>query len=254
MVTDEVPAYEAIALVYDRWMEHDGAPYEQWCGFVDAAFRGHESEIKTVLEVGCGTGSMTQRLGQRGYQVTGVDASPAMLGKAREKLGPSVQLVQARLPAPELPDLGPYDAAICCFDVVNYFVDDGQLAGVFAQVRSALRPGGVFIFDVNTQYKLETLFGDRSFGDDLGDFAYVQKARYDPARHRCELLLTFFLLEGEMYRRVVEHHVQRWFSDTEMYAAVADSGFEVQRTCQGYTDAERTPDTARATWVVRAEG
>ncbi len=86
MASDEVPAYEAIALVYDRWMEHDGAPYEQWCGFVDAAFRGHESEIKTVLEVGCGTGSMTQRLGQRGYQVTGVDASPAMLRKAREKL------------------------------------------------------------------------------------------------------------------------------------------------------------------------
>ncbi len=254
MVSDEVTAYEAIALVYDRWMEHDGAPYEQWCGFIDTVCRGHESEVKTVLEVGCGTGSMTQRLGKRGYQVTGVDASPAMLGKAREKLGPSVQLVQAHLPDPELPDLGPYDAAICCFDVVNYFVDDGQLARVFAQVKSALRPGGVFIFDVNTQYKLETLFGDRSFGDDFGDFAYVQKARYDPARHRCELLLTFFLLEGEMYRRVVEHHVQRWFSDAEMYAAVADSGFEVQRTCQGYTDATRTPETARATWVVRAEG
>ena len=254
MVGDEVPAYEAIALVYDRWMEHDGAPYEQWCGFIDAVFRGHESQIKTVLEVGCGTGSVTQRLGQRGYQVTGVDASPAMLAKAREKLGLSVQLLQARLPDPALPDLGPYDAAICCFDVVNYFVDEGQLARVFAQVRSALRPGGMFIFDVNTQYKLETLFGDRSFGDDLGDFAYVQKARYDPVRHRCELLLTFFLLEGEMYRRVVEHHVQRWFSDAEVYAAVAHSGFEVQRTCQGYTNAERTPDTARATWVVRAQG
>jgi SAM-dependent methyltransferase len=252
MPADEVPAYEAMALVYDRWMEHDGAPYEQWCGFIDAVCRGHDGGVKTILEIGCGTGSMTQRLAQRGYEVTGVDASAAMLERARAKLGHSVRLVQARLPEPIAPDLGPHDAAICCFDVVNYFVEDGHLARVFSQIRRALRPGGLLIFDVNTQYKLERLFGDRSFGDDLGEFAYVQRARYDPARHRCELLLTFFLLEGEMYRRVAEHHVQRWFSDEEMYAALADSGFEVLRTCQGYTNAERTADTARATWVVRA--
>ena len=167
-------------------------------------------------------------------------------------------MVHARLPvpgppqAPEAPGLGLYDAAVCCFDVVNYFVEDGELARVFRQVRRALRPGGLFIFDVNTRYKLQTLFGDRSFGDDLGDFAYVQRARYDPARHRCELFLTLFLREGEMYRRAVEHHVQRWFTDEEMCAALAESGFEVLRTCQGYTDVERTADTARATWVVRA--
>ena len=254
----EVPAYEAMAPVYDRWMEHDGAPYEQWCGFIDTACRRHDREVRTILEIGCGTGSLTQRLGQRGYEVTGVDASSAMLGRAREKLGPSVRLVHARLPvpgppqAPEAPGLGLYDAAVCCFDVVNYFVEDGELARVFRQVRRALRPGGLFIFDVNTRYKLQRLFGDRSFGDDLGDFAYVQRARYDPARHRCELFLTFFLREGEMYRRAVEHHVQRWFTDEEMCAALADSGFEVLRTCQGYTDVERTADTARATWVVRA--
>ena len=217
-------------------MEHDGAPYEQWCGFIDTVCRGHESEVKTVLEVGCGTGSMMQRWrtwlpGHR----CGTCRRPCS-GRHGRSLFSRSNCVQAHLPDPELPDLGPYDAAICCFDVVNYFVDDGQLARVFAQVKSALRPGGVFIFDVNTQYKLETLFGDRSFGDDFGDFAYVQKARYDPAHDRCELLLTFFLLEGEMYRRVVEHHVQRWFSDAEMYAAVADSGFEVQRTCQGYME------------------
>jgi SAM-dependent methyltransferase len=254
----EVPAYEAMAPVYDRWMEHDGAPYEQWCGFIDTACRRHDREVRTILEIGCGTGSLTQRLGQRGYEVTGVDASSAMLGRAREKLGPSVRLVHARLPvpgppqAPEAFGLGLYDAAVCCFDVVNYFVEDGELARVFRQVRRALRPGGLFIFDVNTRYKLQRLFGDRSFGDDLGDFAYVQRARYDPARHRCELFLTFFLREGEMYRRAMEHHVQRWFTDEEMCAALADSGFEVLRTCQGYTDVERTADTARATWVVRA--
>ena len=252
MGPDEVPAYEAMALVYDRWMERDGAPYEQWCGFIDTVCRAHDRDVNTILEIGCGTGSMSQRLSQRGYEVTGVDASPAMLERARAKLGPSVRLVQAHLPEPGQLDLGCHDAAICCFDVVNYFVEDGQLARVFAQVRRALRPGGLFIFDVNTQYKLEGLFGGRNFGDDLGEFAYVQRASYDPVRHRCQLLLTFFLREGEMFRRVAENHVQRWFSDEELYSALAESGFEVLRKCDGYTDAERTADTARATWVVRA--
>ena len=98
-----------------------------------------------------------------------------MLERARQKLGPSARLVQARLPEAEAPDFGLHDAALCCFDVVNYFVEDGQLAGAFNQIRQGLRPGSLFIFDVNTQYKLEMLFGDRSFGDDLGDFAYVEK-------------------------------------------------------------------------------
>jgi SAM-dependent methyltransferase len=241
-----------MAQVYDRWMAHDGAPYEQWCGFIDAACRNHDSEVRTILEIGCGTGSMTRMLSERGYEVTGVDASAAMLEKARQKLGPSARLVHARLPEAETPDFGRHDAAICCFDVVNYFVEDGQLTGAFSQIRQGLRPGALFIFDVNTQYKLEMLFGDRSFGDDLGDFAYVQRARYDTRGHRCDLLLTFFLLEAGLYRRVTEHHVQRWFTDEEMNSALTDSGFEVLRTCSGYTDATRTSHTARDTWVVRA--
>ncbi len=252
MDTDQVPPYDRMAQVYDRWMAHDGAPYEQWCDFIDAACRSHDSEVRTILEIGCGTGSMTKMLYEHGYDVTGVDASEAMLEQARQKLGPSARLVHARLPEPETPDFGLHDAAICCFDVVNYFVEDGQLEGAFIQIRQGLRPGGLFIFDVNTQYKLEMLFGDRNSGDDLGDFAYVQRTRYDTRGHRCELLLTFFLLEAELYRRVAEHHIQRWFTDEEINAALIESGFEVLRTCSGYTDAALTSHTGRATWVVRA--
>ena len=135
---------------------------------------------------------------------------------------------------------------------MNYFAEEGQLEGAFTQIRQGLRPGGLFIFDVNTQYKLEMLFGDRNSGDDLGDFAYVQRTRYDARGHRCELLLTFFLLEAELYRRVAEHHIQRWFTDEEINAALIESGFEVLRTCSGYTDAALASHTGRATWVVRA--
>ena len=79
-----------------------------------------------------------------------------------------------------------------------------------------------------------------------------KRARYDAKGRRCHLLLTFFLLEAELYRRVTEHHVERWFTDEEMNAALTESGFEVLRTCSGYTDAARSSHTARDTWVVHA--
>ena len=85
MDTDQVPPYDRMAQVYDRWMAHDGAPYEQWCDFIDAACRSHDTEVRTILEIGCGTGSMTRMLYQHGYEVTGVDTSEAMLEQARQK-------------------------------------------------------------------------------------------------------------------------------------------------------------------------
>ncbi|HXW79325.1 MAG TPA: class I SAM-dependent methyltransferase [Acidimicrobiales bacterium] len=252
MSKEEAAPYEVMAEVYDRWMQYDGAPYEQWCGFIDAACRRHDAQVKTILEIGCGTGSMTAILAHHGYQVTSVDGSKAMLQKAREKLGPTASLVQANLGGSDTPDLGSHDAAICCFDVVNYFTEEGQLARALAQIRSGLRAGALLIFDANSQFKMERLFGDRTFGGDFGDFAYIQRCHYDVASRCCELLLTFFLREGGLFRRVTERHLQRWFTDEEMNAALAASGFEVLRVCDGYTDVDRSPGTARATWVVRA--
>ena len=97
MAPVEVDPYEVMALVYDRWMEHDGAPYEQWCGFIDAACRHHDREVTTILEVGCGTGAMTQMLYERGYEVTAVDAS-AHAGESATKIR-ALDQVRPRPPA-----------------------------------------------------------------------------------------------------------------------------------------------------------
>src|ERR1700722_13188985 len=120
-----------MAAVFDRWMHHDQAPYEQWCSFIDRECRRQVPGVGDILEIGCGTGTMTATLGSLGYHMTGVDASPWMLERARNKLGDSVRLVEARLPAPDGPELGTHDGAICCFDTANYMVEDGQLTGAF---------------------------------------------------------------------------------------------------------------------------
>jgi SAM-dependent methyltransferase len=243
--------YRTMAGVYDRWMEHDKAPYELWCSVIDRELRRHATDVADILEIGCGTGAMTARLRDLGYHVTGVDASPEMLEMARAKLGTSVALVQARMPAPQDIDLGTHDAAICCFDTANYLVEDGQLSEAFGQVAAALRPGGVFIVDTNTQFKLERVFGDHRLGDDLDEFAYVWRSRYDPATRTCVFLLSFFVAEGDLYRRTVERHVQRPFSPDEVRAALAANGFSVTGTLADYTDAPYSETTSVITWVAR---
>jgi SAM-dependent methyltransferase len=245
--------YRAMATVYDRWMRHDHAPYDQWCEFIDREFRRHTPTVADVLEIGCGTGAMTSILRGLGYRMTGVDASPDMLDLARDKLGESVPLILARMPAPAHPDFGDHDAAICCFDTANYLIEDGQLAASFRQIAGALRPGGLFIFDTNTQFKFEHWFANHRFGDDLDEFAYVWRSRHDADTHRCEFLLSFFVAEGELYRRSVERHIQRSFSEDEVTIALAESGFVVVGTCEEYSDKECSPTTPRITWVAHLE-
>jgi SAM-dependent methyltransferase len=249
---DETP-YRAMATVYDRWMQHDHAPYKEWCSFIDRECRRQEGIVSSILEIGCGTGAMTEILRDLGYRMTGVDASPGMLEMARKKLGDSVPLILSRVPAASQPDFGSHDAAICCFDTANYMVEDGQLSQAFHQIAAALRPGGLFIVDTNTEFKLERLFGDYRFGDDLDEFAYVWRSRYDADTRRCQFLLSFFVAEGDLYRRTVERHVQRSFSEAEVAAAFADSGFAVVRNCDEYTDQACSATTPRITWVARLD-
>lgn len=250
---DDATPYRAMAGIYDRWMQHDNAPYELWCSIIDREFRRHGTGVVDVLEVGCGTGAMTVRLRDLGYRVTGLDASSDMLKMAGQKLGTSVPLVLARMPAPPDIDLGTHDAAICCFDTANYIVEDGELAVAFGQIAAALRPGGLFVVDTNTHFKLERAFGDHRFGDDLDEFAYVWRSRYDPATQRCELRMSFFVAEGELYRRTVERHFQRPFSPDEVRAALADSGFSVIGTLSDYKDEPFSPTTGVITWVTRRD-
>jgi len=247
---DDTP-YRAMAAVYDRWMRHDHAPYEQWCAYIDQECRAHEPAVSDILEIGCGTGNMTKLLRDAGYRMTGVDASAGMLQVARAKLGDSVPLHLTRMPAAEALDVGMHDAAICCFDTANYVSGDGELAETFRQIAGALRPGGLFIVDTNTLYKFEQLFGNYCLGEDLDGFAYIWRSHYDPATRLCEFLLTFFVAEGDTYRRTVERHVQRYFSEAEVAAALAESGFAVVKTCDEYSGRACSATTPRTTWVTR---
>lgn len=237
--------YEALASVYDRWTEGDH--YARWADFVVDRL---PADAARVLDLCCGTGTMSALLSERGYCVTGVDRSPQMLAQARDRLGATVPLIRADVR--ELRVAEPFDAAVCTFDSVNYLVGNGDLAAALRCAAAALRPGGVLVFDLNTRHKLEAVFGDSHHGDDLGDFAYVWRNQYDVTTRTVTFLITLFRRRADgAFTRDEERHEQRWFDHSEITAAARDAGLAVDAVVDDYGDRPPTDATLREAWVLR---
>jgi SAM-dependent methyltransferase len=247
-MTGEVaaPPYEVLADIYDEWT--DGTPYELWYDAIARWLRESAEPVRRVLDVCCGTGQMTGRLVDDGFEVTAVDGSESMIRRARERLGVSATLERRLLP--DLPT-GPFDAAVCSFDSVNYLAGDGELGRTLASVASALRPGGRFIVDTNSEHKLRDVFGSSHYGDVRERFGYVWRNRVDEKRKCVEFLITIYLEGADgLHTREDEHHVQRWFGREEFAEAARRSGFDVLRVTDDYTEAPVTAETLRESWVL----
>lgn len=238
-----IPEYEVLAKVYDRWTATND--YESWCDHIQRRVPPSAS----LLDLCCGTGTMTRLLQQRGFTVAGVDGSAAMLGRARTVLAPGTLLWQQDLsvssPAPQT-----FDALVCCFDSVNYFIEDTDIDALFRFAAGALRPEGVFVFDVNTERKLAAVFGNSHYGDDLGQFAYIWRNRYDADRHRVEFLISLYLECDGLFERHEIRHVQRWFTHDMLRASAMAHGFHVVEVSEDYSERPVVADTLRETWVL----
>lgn len=239
--------YDALAAVYDRWTVAND--YPGWAAFVDARIPA----ASRVLDVCCGTGTMAALLLAAGHRVSGVDRSAAMLRQARRRLPAGTPLRRVDLAGPPDVDETGFDAAVCCFDSVNYFRTDPAIGNLFAYVSASLRPGGLFVFDVNTRHKLEDVFGSSHYGDDAGDFAYVWRNRYSAQRRSCEFAISLFVADqpGGGFTRYTESHEQRWFSRSELSGYAADAGFTVEAVTDDYGDDPPTEQTLRESWVLR---
>ncbi len=240
--------YEVMGRVFDVWTKHDPPGYDRWCDFLDTWYT-QTGNIRTVLDVGCGTGALMRRLRDRGYEVSGIDPSAEMLAHAEQSLGSDVVLQRVRLPSPRLIDLGIFDAVISTFDALNYLPSEAELRTSLAQIGRLIRPGGLLIFDLNTPYKFRHVFGSYHHGDDFGDLAYVWRNRPEPESRTTEFLITMFVRNGTRFERHEERHVERWHSDDEVESALQAARFELIGVYDDYTLDSAGPTTARATWV-----
>ena len=216
--------YQAFAGVYDRIM--DEIPYREWCSYVTGLLSEYQIKDGLLLELGCGTGTLTELFAQKGFDLIGVDNSAEMLQAALEKRDksslPILYLCQD-MRAFEL--YGTVRAAVSLCDTMNYLTDYDDLVRVLRLVNNYLDPGGIFIFDLKTEYYFREVVGDATFADPDDEISYIWQNEYDPENNHNQYLLTLFLQEADgRYARYDELHDQRAWSLAEIRQAAADAG------------------------------
>ncbi|MDR2751253.1 MAG: class I SAM-dependent methyltransferase, partial [Clostridiales bacterium] len=140
--------YQRFARVYDLFMAD--TPYGSWACYIKSAWARHGVNPGLVLDLGCGTGSLSALLREMGCDMIGVDASEEMLSEAYGKTEGILLLKQDMR---ELDLYGTVASIVCFCDSLNYLTDDGDLLKVFKLCHNYLDPGGLFVFDVNTYKK-----------------------------------------------------------------------------------------------------
>lgn len=232
-------AYGRFSEVYDLLMEE--TPYEAWCRKITGLLRVCGVTEGLVLDIGCGTGTMTELLAEAGYDMIGIDRSAEMLQKAiekRDRSGHDILYLQQDMRAFEL--YGTVRAAVSVCDSVNYLENTEELTELFRLVNNYLDPGGVFIFDLKTPYCFRELLADRTEAEAFEDAAYIWDNYYDEETRVNEYELTVFLKEADgRYERFSELHRQRAFSLQEILKAAREAGMDVP----GVLPAEEGPDT-----------
>ncbi len=215
-------AYAYLAPFYDRFTAD--VSYEAFADFYAQVFKQRELHPKTILDLACGTGSLTCILAKRGYEMIGADASAEMLSIADEKaadLSPKPLFLNQAME--ELDLYGTVDACICALDAVNY-VPREALQTAFQKVWLFLEPGGVFIFDINSQEKLEALDG-QVFVDENEDALCLWRTEFSPEDRTCFYGVDLFVREGSLWRREREEHIEYAYSPDELRSLLFEAGF-----------------------------
>lgn len=261
-------AYDDFAYVYDELM--DNTPYEQWCeaiaGFIEQygvskpernARDLLDSERNLVLDLGCGTGTLTELLYQKGYDCIGVDSSEAMLDIAMKKKEESgSEILYLLQDMRELDLYSTVGTVISVCDSLNYILEEEELLQIFRLVKNYLYPGGIFIFDFNTDYKYREVIGDTVIAENREDCSFIWENYYDPEGRINEYDITVFVKEKEedgLFRKFTETHLQRGYTLQQMESLAGQAGMGIVKVLDGDTGQEVHGESERITMVLKAD-
>jgi len=244
--------YNAFAYIYDELMSD--APYEEWLNYFKRCHQMYLPEGKKVLDVACGTGTISILLKEEGFDVTGVDISDDMLAiaqlKAMEK-GFHLPLYQQDMR--EMERIGQFDIATVFCDSLNYLQTENDLLHTFLSINKQLMVRGLLLFDVHSIFKIDNIFIGNTFSLTDEDIAYIWNCYEGPFPNSVEHDLSFFVLdESSMkYDRYDETHIQRAFS-LEVYEKILkETGFEILAIHGGFDEENYHPECERIFFSAR---
>ncbi len=218
--------YSIFAEVYDSLTED--VEYVRRADYITGLLRRYGCEPEIILDLGCGTGTMTTLMAKKGYSMIGVDMSPEMLAVASEKaVNDGLDILYLNQPMEDFELYGSVGAVISLLDSINYITEEKELEQTFRLVHNYLDPDGLFIFDINTAYKLKNILPGNTFCGESDKAFYAWENVYDPDYSICEFTLNFFIKNGETYTRHSETHYQRAYTDSFIKRLLTKCGFEV---------------------------
>ncbi len=244
-------AYQTFAQVYDILM--DNVPYEEWARSLAGLLKEYGIADGLVLDLGCGTGTMTELLSSYGYDMIGVDNSPEMLDRAlekRDRSGHEILYLMQEMTSFEL--YGTVRAVVSVCDSLNYLLEEQDLLAAFRLVNNYLDPGGLFVFDMNTVYKYREVLGDGVIAENREDCSFIWENSFFEEEKVNEYDLTLFLREeNDLYRRVEETHYQKAYDPRTVVRLLEEAGLSPVKVCEAYTGREPDEKCERLLFVAR---
>lgn len=252
-------SYQKFAYVYDELMAD--MPYSDWLSFAHTAWE-HYGKPETVVDLGCGTGSLTIPLVSSGLTVTGIDLSSDMLSVARQRMETTpqgarlyqdgrVNWVQQNMTEWELPE--PVDSVISFCDCINYLLEEEEVVQTFHRTYEGLKPGGTFLFDVHHPNTLQQYDEEQPFILDEPSISYIWTCEFDDERCEIEHHLTIFTHEaepsGNLYRRFEEYHTQRAYDPAWVERELLQCGFREVHCYGDFKWGESAEGAARLFYV-----
>lgn len=242
--------YSGFAAVYDLFM--DNVPYEEWAEYVQLLLNKNKIEKGLLLELGCGTGSMTRCLADRGFDMIGIDYSEEMLAIARENSTEDYNILYLCQDMREFELYGTVAAVVSVCDSMNYLLNEEDLLKVFRLVNNYLDPGGLFIFDLDTEYAYREILGDNTIAENREEGSFIWENTYYGDEKMNEVNLTLFLPdEDQRYYKQEETHYRKAYSMDTITRLIEEAGMELVAIYDMLTEKKPKKDSERVYIIAR---
>lgn len=219
--------YSDFSNVYDLFM--DNVPYDEWADGIEEVLKENGIDDGLILDLGCGTGVLTEMMAKKGYDMIGVDSSEDMLIKAIEKKPDDLDILYLNQDVSDFELYGTVRAVISTCDTLNYVTEDDELLSAFKLVNNYLEPDGIFVFDMNAPEKYEEVLSDNVFAENREDASFIWENTFDAESKINEYALTLYILDEEsgLFERTEEYHYQRAYSKDEIETLLKEAGLEI---------------------------
>jgi len=250
--------YRGYASVYDA--SGQIAFSEQMIPYLRRVLEQHPVPMGEMVELACGTGTVAIAMALQGWKVIGVDGSEDMLAQARAKaeaLGSALPVGQVAWKHADMRrfTLGTtVNLVTCLYDSLNYMLTSDDLLTVFRHVSAALRPGGLFLCDMNTAYALETYWDEDAYVTDSPELTVIMASRHDYQLHRSIVTVTCFERVGEYYHKIQETHTEQAYPAEHVAELLTEAGLKVEASYTCFTFSPPDALTPRILWVARKPG